>query len=99
MGIHWALDKLSLTGSLYQLINGVFLLLSFGGIRLVWGTFNSIDFFREISRPDVKEALPTGFSEFYIFALAVLQCLNAYWFYQMIQVRFLESVFALVYLL
>lgn len=34
-------DKTGLTGSLIQLINGFFLLTTFFGCRLVWGTYNA----------------------------------------------------------
>lgn len=87
LGIHWALDKMQLTGSIYQLVNGVFLLTTFGGIRLVWGAFNSYDFWQQVSRDDVKAVLPFGVSELYVVALAALQTLNVYWFTQMIKVK------------
>lgn len=54
LNIHWFLDKLSLTGSNIQLVNGIFLLSSFFGCRLIWGSYSSlrvfIDVFRAIRR-------------------------------------------------
>ena len=38
---HWFFDKLGKTGSRAQLINGVALLVSFAGARLVWGSYQS----------------------------------------------------------
>ncbi|KAK3080578.1 hypothetical protein LTS18_000118, partial [Coniosporium uncinatum] len=42
LNIHWFCDKLHLTGSTIQLLNGVVLLATFFGCRLCWGTFNSL---------------------------------------------------------
>lgn len=41
LNIHWFLDKFDRTGSRAQLYNGILLLLSFGGSRLVWGSYQS----------------------------------------------------------
>lgn len=41
LNIHWFCDKLEMTGGLVQLINGIFLLISFAGCRLVYGTYAS----------------------------------------------------------
>jgi len=53
LNIHWFCDKLSLTGSTIQLVNGVFLLASFAGARLIYGSYISLclwyDIFRAIS--------------------------------------------------
>ncbi|GAM86307.1 hypothetical protein ANO11243_043190 [Dothideomycetidae sp. 11243] len=38
---HWFLDKLHLTGSTYQWINGIVLIFTFFSCRLVYGIFNS----------------------------------------------------------
>lgn len=48
LNIHWFCDKLSLTGSTLQLINGIFLLLTFMSCRLIWGTYQSIRVFGDI---------------------------------------------------
>lgn len=85
LGIHWALDKLKLTGSRYQLVNGILLLVTFGGIRLLWGTYNAYDFIKEISKPQVRKFLPENIRKLYMVSLASLQVLNCYWFYAMIQ--------------
>ena len=46
--IHWFLDKLHLTGSTYQWINGIILIITFFCCRLVWGAFNSYWVFSDI---------------------------------------------------
>lgn len=48
LNIHWFCDKLKLTGSNIQLVNGFFLLGSFFCCRLVWGTWNSVLVLRDI---------------------------------------------------
>jgi len=48
LNIHWCCDKLNLTGSKIQLINGFFLLSTFFCCRLLWGTYNSVLVFRDI---------------------------------------------------
>ncbi|KAK4053481.1 hypothetical protein OIV83_001648 [Microbotryomycetes sp. JL201] len=44
LNAHWYLDKFQLTGSIYQLVNGAFLVapsMSYVAVRLIWGTYNS----------------------------------------------------------
>lgn len=48
LNIHWFCDKLNLTGSTLQLVNGIFLLLTFMSCRLFWGTYQSIQVFGDI---------------------------------------------------
>ncbi|KAI5858739.1 TLC domain-containing protein [Tricharina praecox] len=48
LNIHWFCDKLNLTGSIYQLVNGFFLLGTFFCCRILWGTYNSVLVFRDI---------------------------------------------------
>jgi TLC domain-containing protein len=42
LNIHWFCDKLDLTGSPLQMINGVLLLVSFAGCRLIYGSYISL---------------------------------------------------------
>jgi hypothetical protein len=46
--MHWFMDKLNMTGSIYQLINGIILISTFFFCRLVWGSINSVLVFRDI---------------------------------------------------
>lgn len=48
LNMHWFMDKLQLTGSIYQLINGIILITTFFSCRLVWGTINSVYVFNDI---------------------------------------------------
>ncbi|KIW04024.1 hypothetical protein, variant [Verruconis gallopava] len=63
LNIHWFLDKANMTGSTAQLINGILLLASFGGSRLVWGTYQSWMIYKDIwhawnnPRPSTAECL------------------------------------------
>jgi hypothetical protein len=50
LNIHWFLDKFDMTGSRAQLINGILLLASFGGSRLVWGSYQSWMIYKDIWR-------------------------------------------------
>jgi len=48
LNIHWFCDKLNMTGSTVQLINGIMLLCTFFCCRIVWGTYNSIRVFTDM---------------------------------------------------
>ncbi len=50
LNIHWFLDKLALTGSNYQLVNGIALIATFFGCRLVYGTYQSVRVFTDVFR-------------------------------------------------
>lgn len=45
---HWFFDKLNMTGSKMQLVNGIALLTTFALSRLVWGTWQCSRMFRDI---------------------------------------------------
>lgn len=48
LNVHWFCDKLNMTGSTLQWYNGIILLVTFFGSRLVWGTFQSVCVFRDV---------------------------------------------------
>ncbi|TVY75586.1 putative TLC domain-containing protein [Lachnellula suecica] len=48
LNFHWFFDKLDMTGSKAQLYNGIMLLLTFAGCRLVWGTYQSIRVYQDV---------------------------------------------------
>lgn len=48
LNIHWFCDKLDLTGSPLQWYNGMALISSFFGARLIWGNWQSIRCFQDI---------------------------------------------------
>lgn len=48
LNVHWFCDKLDLTGSTLQWYNGMALIGSFFGARLIWGNWQSVLCFRDI---------------------------------------------------
>ncbi|KAK5126100.1 hypothetical protein LTR85_011455 [Meristemomyces frigidus] len=58
LNIHWFCDKLDLTGSIYQAINGAFLTATFFLCRICWGTYSSFRTFY-----DIYTALAAGRSQ------------------------------------
>ncbi|EAW08113.1 TLC domain-containing protein [Aspergillus clavatus NRRL 1] len=42
LNMHWFLDKVNMTGSKFQLYNGILLLAVFFSCRLIWGTWQSV---------------------------------------------------------
>jgi hypothetical protein len=48
VNIHWACDKVDLTGSAVQLYNGIALIVMFFSCRLVWGTYLTFHFFGDV---------------------------------------------------
>ena len=48
LNIHWYLDKCNMTGGKAQLINGIALLVTFSGSRLVWGTYQSLKLYQDL---------------------------------------------------
>lgn len=48
LNVHWFCDKLDLTGSSLQFYNGLLLILTFFGSRLVWGLYHSVVVFSDI---------------------------------------------------
>ena len=48
LNIHWFFDKLNMTGSRIQLYNGIVLLATFFGGRVVWGNYQSIRIYSDV---------------------------------------------------
>lgn len=48
LNFHWFFDKLGMTGSRAQLVNGIVLLFTFFSCRLVWGTYHSIKLYQDL---------------------------------------------------
>lgn len=47
LNVHWFCDKLGMTGSKLQWYNGIILLSTFFGCRLVWGTYQSLRVYQD----------------------------------------------------
>ncbi len=48
LNIHWFCDKLNMTGTTIQLVNGIVLLCTFFCCRIVWGSYQSIRVFTDV---------------------------------------------------
>lgn len=48
LNLHWYFDKCNMTGGKAQLVNGIALLATFFGSRLVWGTYQSVKVYQDI---------------------------------------------------
>jgi hypothetical protein len=48
LNIHWFCDKLGWTGGTLQLVNGIILLITFAGCRLVYGTYGTYSLWSDI---------------------------------------------------
>lgn len=82
------MDKLGMTGSTAQLVNGIALITSFGASRLVWGTYQNFRMYSDIweaSRTAGGLPVPLWLAGVYMLASAMLTGLNVVWFGKMIQ--------------
>jgi hypothetical protein len=76
-------DKTGRSGSTLQIVNGLILLLVFFSVRLVYGTYVSGVFFKEVYNR--WSEIPVYLSITYGTANVTLNSLNAFWFYKMIK--------------
>uniref|UniRef100_D8PSW9 TLC domain-containing protein n=1 Tax=Schizophyllum commune (strain H4-8 / FGSC 9210) TaxID=578458 RepID=D8PSW9_SCHCM len=83
LNIHWFLDKLGKTGSTAQKINGALLLASFFGVRILYGGMMSAQFLTELYT--IRRDLSTTVWVVYGGGNILLQGLNWFWFFKMIQ--------------
>ncbi|KAK0228799.1 TLC domain-containing protein [Armillaria fumosa] len=84
LNIHWFLDKTNRTGSNFQLINGLFLLVTFFVVRLVYGgMYISYQFAHTLYQ--VRHQVPLAYIFIYGGGNVVLQGLNWLWFGKMIE--------------
>ncbi|KAF9975036.1 hypothetical protein BGZ73_001443 [Actinomortierella ambigua] len=79
----FSFDKLNMTGSIYQLVNGIVLLVAFFCVRIVFGIYMSWQTY--LSVLPVIDRVPTHLIFIYTAANIVLNSLNLFWFYKMIQ--------------
>ncbi|KAH9978315.1 TLC domain-containing protein [Russula compacta] len=82
LNIHWMLDKTGQTGSPLQLVNGLILLSTFGGARLVYGSIMSYQFYQSLF--NVRDGLSSAVFAGYISGNVILNGLNVFWFSRMI---------------
>ncbi|KAH8106883.1 DUF887-domain-containing protein [Cristinia sonorae] len=82
LNIHWLLDKLDLTGSVYQYVNGVILLGVFFSVRIVYGLYMS--FYFMLTLRDVQNDVQPLYLVLLLVGNLILNGLNLFWFYKMI---------------
>lgn len=82
LNFHWFMDKLSLTGSKLQLVNGIILLNVFFFARIAYGWYTSIDFYF-LTLANIHR-FPFVLFAFYAVSNTILNGLNVFWFYKMI---------------
>lgn len=58
LNIHWFFDKLGMTGTRAQLINGICLITVFFSCRLVWGNWQSVLVYRDVWRAMYTTDIP-----------------------------------------
>ncbi|EPX72656.1 DUF887 family protein [Schizosaccharomyces octosporus yFS286] len=81
LNIHYFLDKTNKTGSKFQILNGILLILTFFFVRIVWGWYSAYSTSMEIIRRVTE--IPRGLSLFYLAANMSLNCLNLFWVFKM----------------
>lgn len=77
-----------MTGSTAQLANGIALLTTFGGSRLIWGVYQSVKMYQDLWRTsEIPDGLPVPpwLALTYVLANTTLTGLNCYWFGLMIK--------------
>lgn len=83
------MDKLGMTGSTPQFINGIILISTFGASRLVWGTYQSVKMYQDVwfalQTPGEELPVPSWLALAYLASTTMLSFLNLYWFARMIQ--------------
>ncbi|KAM3582719.1 hypothetical protein VKS41_005359 [Umbelopsis sp. WA50703] len=83
LNFNWFMDKLGWTGSKIQLLNGIVLLCTFFGARIVYGLTMSVECWTAVY--EVQDRVPLFYMIAYGTANVVLNCLNLYWFGLMIR--------------
>ncbi|KAN0129618.1 DUF887 domain containing protein [Lactarius tabidus] len=81
LNIHWMLDKTGQTGSPLQLVNGLILISTFAGARLVYGTIMSYQVFQTLF--EVRDGLSSAVLAGYACGCTALNGLNVFWFMKM----------------
>ena len=82
LNVHWFCDKLGLTGSRLQIVNGLILVCVFFSARIVYGYYQSALFFMNIAARFSE--IPLYLIAVYTSANILLNILNAFWLYKMI---------------
>ena len=57
LNVHWFLDKLGMTGSTLQWVNGILLMAVFFGCRCVWGSYQSVRVYGDVWMASKKSSI------------------------------------------
>ena len=85
LNVHWMLDKLGMTGSDAQLYNGMALMSTFFGCRLVWGSYQTWLLSHDMLAAWQAGPVPEVLFGTYLLANATLTGLNFFWFSKMVK--------------
>jgi len=83
LNFHWYMDKSGFSGSRLQTVNGVLLLASFTGLRIVFGGYISYAFSMTVLQ--VRDQVPLGIALYYACGNLLLQGLNWFWLFAMLK--------------
>ena len=59
LNLHWFMKQCNMTGTPLQVANGLFLLIVFFGCRLVWGTYLSVNIYKDLFSVYSSPTVPT----------------------------------------
>lgn len=82
------MDKIGMTGTTAQLVNGIALISTFGSSRLLWGTYQSVRMYQDIwtaFKTPGGLPVPPWLAIAYVVSNTTLSVLNFFWFGKMIQ--------------
>lgn len=79
------LDKVGMTGSNWQLYNGIALMSTFFGCRLLWGSYQTWLLTQDMLSAWKSGPVPNLLFGTYLLSNTTLTCLNFYWFGKMVQ--------------
>jgi len=82
------MDKIGMTGTTVQLVNGIALISTFGSSRLLWGTYQSVRMYQDIwtaFKTPGGLPVPPWLAIAYVVSNTTLSVLNFFWFGKMIQ--------------
>jgi len=83
LNFHWYMDKSGFSGSRVQTVNGVLLLATFIGLRIVFGGYISYSFFGTVLQ--VGDKVPLAVALYYACGNILLYGLNWFWLFTMLK--------------
>lgn len=83
LNLNWFLDKAKMTMSPIGIVNGLILLFTFGGVRVVFGLYQSYHFW--VTMLSNTDTVHVYFIIYYLVSNLILCSLNIFWYSKMIQ--------------